>query len=57
MVIFIGIATLVLVVWIHKTNMKIDYELRKIYRHIDKYSVRCALYFPQTAVFIEVAGN
>ena len=29
----------------------------QLYRHIDKYSVRCALYFPQTAVFIEVAGN
>jgi ATP-dependent exoDNAse (exonuclease V) beta subunit len=29
----------------------------QLYRHIDNYSVRCALYFPQTAVFIEVAGN
>jgi ATP-dependent exoDNAse (exonuclease V) beta subunit len=29
----------------------------ELYRHIDKYPVRCALYFPQTAVFIEVAGN
>ena len=29
----------------------------QLYRHIDKYSVRCALYFPQTAVFIEVEDN
>ena len=29
----------------------------QLYQKLDSKNVRCALYFPQTAVFIEVTGN